>query len=420
MMSVAARSCPSAMVIAPVTSMKLTLRDLFWLALFIASLTVWVIEHRKAEGEISDMRRPSWFIRIGEHEPRDAERKRLAVVKRLALFTDQQLDEYFASLSAADQYHHAAEYEPCLAEMARRDMSAQLQKHYDELLARDRTASRFPADFPNNLELLTALRRSQNKPDPLRMNVELSHHWPYGNKEPAPTVRATITNLDVGMEAVRFAEGMDDRGGRRERWRMLLTDEQGRPVADSNFNPMMGGGIGGVGPLEYGKTGDWTNVFDLRRYVAPPRSGKYQLQVFYHNEVSIAGEQDLTGLIVSKSEPIWVTVHNQDEAEARHWPLRPHPALAILAACGLLIASSLIRPASPSRAQTDSNADAQPTASRSLRIARRDLCWGVLIVVVALGFWLDHRRQERRFERSHEDAKAMWTITSADSPQGPS
>jgi hypothetical protein len=394
-------------------SMKLTLRDLFWLALLIASLTVWAIEHRKAEREISDVRRRSWFIRIGEHEPSDAERQSLAAVKKIARLTDEQLDQHFASLTAADQYYHVAEYEPCLTEMTRRGMSAQLQKHYDELLARRRSANQFPFDFPSNLELLTALRRAQKEPDSFQISLQLSNRFPYGNKESAPMALATITNADIGKESALFKNGGDSRGGRSERWRVVLSDEQGRHVADSNFNPMMGGGLCQVGPLRCGDA-EGPFALDLRRYVAPPRSGKYQLQVLYHNQRSIASEQDLTGLIVSKSEPIWVTVHNLDEAESRQLGMRPHPALAILAACALLFASSLLRPASPSQPQREGYADAKQTVSTRLKISRRDWCWSVLIVAVALGFWIDHQRQEKRIARTYEDAKARWTITHSD------
>jgi len=394
--------------------MKLTLRDLFWLALLIASLTVWAIEHRKAEREIATWQPRARFVRNDRRlRPTEAERQRLAAVQKFARFTDEQLDEHFASLTAGDQYRHVAEYEPCIAEMSVRGMSAKLQKHYDAYMAKNSEASNFPFDFPHNLELLTALRRAQNEPDPLRIDLKLSDRWPYGKQAPAPTVLATITNTDVGMEAVSFTDGGDDRG-RRERWRVLLTDEHGQRVSDSNFRPMGGGGLAGVGPLEFCKCGNRTNVFDIRRYVAPPRSGKYQLQVLYHNQIGIASEQDLTGLIVSKSDPIWISVHNLDEAESAQLGMRPHPALAILAACALLFASSLLRLASTSRVQRESLADAKQTASTPIKISRRDWCWSALIVAVALAFWLDHQRQERRIERTYEDAKARWTITRSD------
>lgn len=211
--------------------MKISLRDLFWLALLIASLTAWAIEHRKAEREIAAWQPNSWFVRNGHLQPTEAERLRLAAVKKFARFTDEQLDLHFASLPATE-YYHGAEYEPCLTEMARRRMSAQLQQHYDALMANDQIGDPYsPVRFPNNLELLTALRRSQNKPDPLRIDVELSDHWPYGNNESVPTVLATVTNIDVGMEAVSFKDGGDDRGGRRERWQLVLIDEQRRRAA---------------------------------------------------------------------------------------------------------------------------------------------------------------------------------------------
>jgi len=53
--------------------------------------------------------------------------------------------------------------------MARRRMAGQLQKHYNALMAQSVGKTGF--DFPENLELLTALRRAQGKPDPLKIQV---------------------------------------------------------------------------------------------------------------------------------------------------------------------------------------------------------------------------------------------------------
>jgi hypothetical protein len=203
-----------------------------------------------------------------------------------------------------------------------------------------------------------------------------------------------VTNADVGRESFYFPDGGDDRGGRRERWHFVLTDEHGDQVRQSNFMPMMGGGVCSVGPLAYGASGSRVNFFDLRQYIAPPASGKYRLQAFYHNRESIAGENDLAGLIVSNSNPVEVIVENPTPAlqeKRRSTALQP---LAILLSCAALTAISVA-----SRART-----------RSVwGISRRDLCWSSLIAGLAIGMWLDQRHQESQIN-VRPDAAAEWSI----------
>src|SRR5262249_23633274 len=147
------------------------------------------------------------------------------------------------------------------------------------------------------------------------------------------------------------------------------TDEQGRQVADSNYLSMYSGGLIWEGPLPYGEPGNRSNFFDLRTYIAQPPSGKFQLQAFYHNSVFIADERDVSGLIVAKSAPIAVIVDNPPPhiAERRRWDARE--PLTILAAGAFLSVISM-------------------RSSRPLAMARRDLCWGVLIGVLAAAMWL--------------------------------
>jgi hypothetical protein len=374
--------------------MKLSVRDLFWLALLVASVTFWWSEHRRV-ARLIGVWRQSFHVRHDWNYPSNAERQRLAAVHQFADLTNESLNARFALLAAADE--RSPEYEPCLAEMARRGMSAELQQHYDALMASDQMPTPHSLlGFPHNLELLTALRRSRNRPDPLRIDVELSGHLTYGKSDRPPTVTATITNVDVGREAVVLMQGGDYRGGRRDRWQFLLTNENGQRVADSNFLSFNGGGVFGYRPLDYSQTAKGASV-DLRRYIAAPRSGRYQLQALYHNRVSIADEQDLAGLIVSKSAPIWVAVNNLDQTE-RWWTKGPHPALAILAAGALLTAMAVVR------------------IGRSWKIVRRDLVWAALLAAIALGFWLDTLRQSHQLHRLVPDAHARWTIAPAGQP----
>src|SRR5205085_1571473 len=106
-----------------------------------------------------------------------------------------------------------------------------------------------------NLKLLTALRRAEGRPDPLTIHLTLDGPQRFMSKFREPIVKATIENVDPGREAVNLHQGSDSNG---ERWRFALTDEQDRRVADSNFISLtMGGGLGSMGPFQYGEKSTW-------------------------------------------------------------------------------------------------------------------------------------------------------------------
>jgi hypothetical protein len=273
--------------------------------------------------------------------------------------------------------------------MARRGMVEELQRHYDALMAQKGTQFW----FPYNLELLTALRRAQGKPDPLKIEVSMADPARLGIDGHASVVQASITNVDAGGETVHFTRGGDDRGGRRERWRVLLIDDQGRRARDSNFSPFNGGGLATVGPFAYGQVDRDGHAFDLRRYVAPSHSGKYQLQLLYHNEFSLANEPDVSGLIVTKSEPIKVIIHVPERLS--DGPSGMQTFFVIVAAAGLLTAAAAL--------------GNRRRSSQSL-ISRRNLVWLILLAAVALGVWLDDLYCDRQLADLDSDADAHWTI----------
>jgi hypothetical protein len=266
-------------------------------------------------------------------------------------------------------------------------MAPELQKHYDALMARDETV----VGFPYNLELLTALRRAEGKPDPLQIEISLADPTKVNLPAGAPAVQAKITNVDAGQQPVHFTRGGDYRGGRRERWRAVLTDQHGRAVRDSNYQSFIGGGIASIGPFAFGEVDENRHAFDLRRYVAPPRSGNYRLQLFYHNELNLADEPDLTGLIVTKSEPLDVMI----SVPARNRGLAPgvQSLLAILVAAGLLAAI---------------------TAIANKRLSIRDIVWTCLIVAVAIGVWQGGRYWDNRIAMLSPDADSSWSISTSD------
>ena len=363
--------------------LKLTLRDLLWLALLIASLTIWGIQHRRSTQRVEQLKK-SFFLRVPSGGPSPASLQRQVDLEKFANCSERELDEQFGVFAASTQWQHAAGYEPCLTEMVRRKMVDQLQKHYDVMMAKDESVT----GFPYNVELLTALRRAQGKPDPLQIEISLADPAQVELAPAAPAVKAEITNVDVGEQPVHFTRGGDYRGGRRERWRAILTDEHGCLVRDSNFQSMIGGGIASLGPFAFGETDPDGHAFDLRRYVAPARSGKYHLQFFYHNERDLASDPDMTGLIVTKSNPLDVII----AVPARHRGLPPgvQSLLAILAAIALL---------------------AIVTAIANRKLSSRDLIWCCLMVAVALGVWLGSRYWANQIAMLTPDADSSWSIS---------
>jgi hypothetical protein len=380
--------------------MKWTIRDLFWLALLVAGVTAWGIEqvraargiwHRHVIGSESD--HPNFHIR---------ERKWRAALDIYAQMTDEEVDAYFGSLPASkllqfgeNHFDYCDEYEPCLVEMARRGMAGQLQKHYDALMAQ--SAGKTGFDFPENLELLTALRRAQGKPDPLKIHLKFEGGPVLLSQFQKPRFSAVIENVDSNGEAVSLEQGGDYRGGRLDKWRFELIDEKGRVVSGLN---LLGGGDGMSQrlPLQYGGQSSWSYKFDLQDYLAPPPGGKYKLRALYHNDVHISGLSDVDGLIVTKSTPIPVVVHSRSRMGATHPRFRMPLPLGVLLACLAVTIASIV-----------------VNSSRRLGISRRDFRWGLIIIALSVGMWLS---DESLMRSNSEQVRRMdlreWSIRLVD------
>lgn len=397
--------------------MRLTLRDLFWLALLVAAMAAWVVEQRRS-AEFRRYRALSHFSKIlGVKRVGDQELRRYAAAAEFAEMSDEELSDYFASFPPSKVYQvvdrhffeRCSDYETCLVEMARRGLVGQLQQQYDTLMANSATKS--GSDFPDNLELLTALRRAEGNRDPLTIRLELDGSPRVMSKFAEPRLRAVIENVDIGREPVKLLEGGDYRGGRLERWRFLLKDKYGKRVADSADLWFGNGGILQSYPLIYGAKSSWDYKFDLRSYLAPPASGTYYLQAFFHGRY-IARDRDISGLIAVKSEPISVVVENRDPSNSRRYLGRFPGPLGVLAVCFVLAVSSIVRP----RKAGISAPGQHVSETRSLPgILRRDFCWGILILVFAIAMWLtDGRHESDAGWYQRPDTEAQWAIRLAD------
>jgi hypothetical protein len=177
----------------------------------------------------------------------------------------------------------------------------------------------------NSLNLLTALRRIQNKPAPLQILVagKLELTYPLHRK---PSFTILIVNLDEEKQAVYgFTRGGNDRSGRLARWRFEVRDEKGEMLPiESPPNPFIGGGICGRETLEYGES--WKTELPLGKYVNLTAPGKYRVRLFYHNQVEIVDSKDISDLITFQSAeiklevtPLNVIVTDNERQNARRW-----------------------------------------------------------------------------------------------------
>jgi hypothetical protein len=384
---------------------RLNLRDLFWLALASACVTAWVIEHRAAAKAIEASAAKFPFLSQAKQprEPSGAEIERAKASERFALASDEELEQVLRAPTGDAPY----DFEPCLVEMARRRLTTQLQKYHQEIYPPNGDTVWFARD----LEVLTALRRAEGLPDPLKIHVQLDvDSW---DKTGLSTwnLRAEIENVDAKQETVTFQRGGDYRGGRQERWRVVLTNPQVVPVEDSNFLIFIGGGISSSDALAVGEKSDM-HALDIRAYVAPPPSGDYQLQIFYHNREGIAGEPDLSGLIVAKSDPIWVHVDNPPDGRLGldQW----QPLIVILIAMGTLAGVVL---AQRWRSRSSANVAAtSATHSERKTGVWRDVVWCVLVIVLASAWLVDQQLQTQRLVELKYHPEQQWTIRRIDEP----
>jgi len=167
---------------------------------------------------------------------------------------------------------------------------------------------------PANLEILTALRRVQGLPDPLCITVSkppLEASFPR-----LPVYLVRIENVDVEGESVWFTDGGNHHGGRRARWRMDVTDSNGKSIGIRESWPSGGGGTSLSRALEKGECwgrrhpdAEPDDVPDpvplpAEHYVELFEPGEYTVRIQYHNEKPIAAELDVSELVLTTSAPL--------------------------------------------------------------------------------------------------------------------
>ncbi len=236
---------------------------------------------------------------------------RAEIVKRVTKLSDEDLKRRLETSLADQDFRRHDDYEPCLLEIVRRGGNAweAFLRHQLHVLALRKIAVSQEAPeivdpgAIRNLELLTALRRIQEKPDPMEIVTD-----PPGPITVTPAslsrLKVKIRNIDAEREEVGFTVGGDYRSGRQARWRIVVRDEKGHelPLRMRLSGIIFGGGLFTEQLLAYGTS--WETELDLGSFIQPPAPGIYWLEVLYHNTRTIADDADVDGLIASRSKPI--------------------------------------------------------------------------------------------------------------------
>lgn len=361
--------------------MKLSLRSLFWLVMIAAVLTCWGLERTRLVRRTAGTQK-FWVADRRTQPTEDSLKWKEALSSRKQLSNEDLAGQ--ASQRQSSNPYSLMEWHCDLTEMIHRKMEAELARMWPSNIA----------SGVRNLDLLTALRRAQGKPDPLKIQVELPTKTFDGKIVDFPLVFARLKNVDD--EAIGFSRGGDYRGGRSERWRVHLIDEAGHQVGDSNFLSLMGGGLIGGLHLKPGETYDSPFWIDARSYVRPPKSGRYTLQLV-HTQSHIADEPDLTGMIVWKSDPVPVIVHNQD---MDGYPVSAIP-LVFLIAIGMVAMSVHER-----RVRRLAGSQGEQAGKGHWR---KFLPATILLILIAAWFG-DSYRLRMQIEEKLPDSEASWTM----------
>jgi hypothetical protein len=365
---------------------RLSLRDLLWLTLLCAGAIAAALAHQRKTHELwyLGIKYPrGWLTGMGP-EPVSVkelsdlrnETHRLDNSELIGMLPGKQ--EVFEFRRSPDLVNVAYEYR--LSELARRRLSSALERHMEVIEETERT---MPHGWPwPKLQVLTAMRRSAGERDPLRIRIRVD------KAVAAPCVRAEVENVDEEEAEILMSCGSDHHSGH---WRVLVTDSSGKRVPQSNYGPNR---ISITGyDLEFGDKLNVPDPYDLRDFIAPPRSGIYQVQLQYHDYFDFAAQEDLEGLIYFESQPLTIRVHNP-EAEVSHLSLEDRIPLAVAfvplswLALTRFVARRLRRPI----------------------FARRDVVWSLAILIVGIVWFADQQYLWQQIRAAIPHENATWTI----------
>lgn len=351
-------------------SIRIHLRDLFWLLLFTAIAIGCLLDRRAAAKTIAAW--PQKWSAAGSGVAQ------VTLRKQVESLTDEELVRRFASYPVGDPARSEGEH-LYLLELARRGLTEPLRA------ARERVEKIDDEWQRENADVVTALRRAEGKPDPLQARVEIVAEDDAGQPSQREFLRVWIENVDP--EATIYLHfGGDYRSGRRERWRIELTSTDGRRVPDAYYPNLIGGGLGQTLSLPTGAGGKETYILDPRKFVSPPPPGRYSLRVRHSNQ-EIANSPDTTDIITWTSDPVDVVVKNRI-------PGRPFSAFALTAALILAGIAAFV------------STRLVPAVSFS----SRDVHLLALAILTGVAWTLDQQVMVRRIEEVRPHTHASWTL----------
>jgi hypothetical protein len=361
---------------------RLSLRDVLWLTLLVAEVVAAVQTHYRDENELQYWRRESARSMDRGNVPYAGQfisrpmKDVLAERETLKTLPDDELITRLEEEVSKALWNDLA-YEYCLSELARRKLTVPLERHYQQIIAA-KPPERWRLPSPS--AALVALRRSQGQPDPLRIQLEVAE------TADAPEINIVVKNRE--MDNQNFLTDVESPNSGH--WQIVLTSNSGQSWTTSDqfhvqFYRLAGARMAPIDTIE------WKSV-DLRKFVAPPPSGDYQVRLFYHERYAIAYFKDIDGLVCFQSEPLAIRVHNPDDPQRLSLEGAIPLAVALLP-LGLLVSGWII---------------ARRTGNRA--ILWRDGLWCFVILIVGAAWFIDQQSlwQEIRAAIPHESA--TWTI----------
>jgi hypothetical protein len=161
---------------------------------------------------------------------------------------------------------------------------------------------------PLNMQLVTALRRLDHQPDPLRIKMKGSDAIETRGSA-LPSIHVSVQNIDAAGLTLGLWQASDDDSGRPSCWRLDLKDEKSRAVRQKS--PFLHKSYLAVSynfrTLEPRQQSGW--ILDLNEYFDTLPPGRYRLTLHYDNEGFIAKRGDSSDGITFTSEPFQLIAH---------------------------------------------------------------------------------------------------------------
>lgn len=370
------------------TKPRFALRDLLWLMLIAAICVSWCVEQTKLTRRFLTLR----------NNPKSGHGQQLwknYSAARLATLQARSREDLLAEIERGPDGHL---FDAFLLEAVRRGWKEELQAGYQEYMRPVRAPpginagwSRHP-NWTKNLEYLTAVRRSEGKPDPLQVTIRSLGKDAKGKSVSYPYINPQVENVDVdGARVNYFQQGGED----YEKWKVRLTNEHGVLVEEAKFTPI----YFPLRPTEQKPIRDATTVvskyfyLDARSYLRPPPTGRYELELFFSDR-QIAYESDFSYRMFWKSEPVAVIVTNRTHDSK--WKLLIVPLGIILLTIGTLVTACVA------------------SLAQRIRLQWKDWLALAIIALLSAGWALSVDRLHSQIEWTSGDKNADWSMTLAE------